>query len=379
MTDDRLRITQLFDSNYDSPGGVPQYMDTLSGYFERQGHASNLIVGETVVDDPHVVSLGRTFPFPLNGNVVDVPYPTRKRQVARTLQEVDPDILHIGMTYFPTTGGRFITQAKPETGVVGTFHVLPYRRSSDIGLRLANVLLGPSKRRIDHVLTASPVVQDFAKSAFGLESTIVPCPVDIQRFKDGKRLSQYDDGKVNVMFLGRLEERKGAGHLIDSVGQLSSETLKDTRVVIGGRGKLESALRRKVSALGLEQVVEFAGRVDESDKADFLASADMMALPATSGESFGIVVAEAIAACGVVIGGDNPGYRSILQKRTPETIVDPTNHRQFAEVLRKLISSERMRTDMSARQQENIAEYDVATVGATILSIYNEVLTQRRG
>jgi phosphatidylinositol alpha-mannosyltransferase len=192
-------------------------------------------------------------------------------------------------------------------------------------------------------------------------------------------LSQYDDGKVNVMFLGRLEERKGAGHLIDSVGQLSSETLKDTRVVIGGRGKLESALRRKVSALGLEQVVEFAGRVDESDKADFLASADMMALPATSGESFGIVVAEAIAACGVVIGGDNPGYRSILQKRTPETIVDPTNHRQFAEVLRKLISSERMRTDMSARQQENIAEYDVATVGATILSIYNEVLTQRRG
>lgn len=377
MSSERLHIAQVFDSNYDSPGGVPNYMDTLDDYYLKSGHRSTLIVGETSIDDPRIISLGKTFPFPMNGNMVDVPYPTPKGLVQKTLDEVSPDIIHIGTTYFPTTGGRFLKQASPETGVVGTFHVLPYRKTSELGIRVAGAL-SKSKHRIDHLMTASPEVQSFAKSAFDLESTIVPCPVDIQRFREGKRMPEYDDGKINVMFLGRLEERKGIGHLIEALGQLDTATLDKIRVVIGGRGDLLSKLEAQTKNLGLERVVEFAGRIEESDKANFLASADITALPATSGESFGIVVVEAMAAGAAVIGGNNPGYRSILGKRTPEMLVEPQAVHDFSETLSKLINNDAYRLEVQERQQQNLEEYDTSVVGKTMLDIYREVLAKRR-
>ncbi len=378
MSSERLHIAQVFDSNYDSPGGVPNYMDTLNDYYAKQGHETTLIVGETAVDDPRIISLGKTFPVPLNGNMVDVPYPTPNKLVKSTLEDVDPDIMHIGMTYFPTTGGRFINHAKPETGVIGTFHVLPYRKSSEFGLRLAGLAIRKSPARIDHLVAASPQVQDFAKSAFNLDSTIVPCPVDIQRFREGKRLPEYDDGKLNIMFLGRLEERKGVGHLIDALGHLDAQTLDKVRVVIGGRGELLPTLESKVKDLGLERVVEFTGRVEEADKANFLASADITALPATSGESFGIVVVEAMAAGAAVIAGNNPGYRSILEKRSPETLVNPMATVDFSKTLAKLINNDTYRNEIIEQQQVNIDEYDSSVVGQTMLDIYKTVLDERR-
>ena len=377
MSSERLHIAQVFDSNYDSPGGVPNYIDTLDDYFLKQGHDSTLIVGETSVEDPRIIALGKTFPFPMNGNMVDVPYPTPKGLVRQTLEAVSPDIIHIGTTYFPTTGGRFLNEAKSEVGVVGTFHVLPYRKSSEVGIRLAGAL-SRSKHRIDHLFTASPEVQDFAKSTFNLESTIVTCPVDIQRFRDGKRMPEYDDGKINIMFLGRLEERKGIGHLIDALGQLDKPTLDKVRVVVGGRGELLSKLQAKTIKLGLSEVVEFPGRIEEADKPNFLASADITALPATSGESFGIVVVEAMAAGAAVIGGDNPGYRSILAKRTPDTLVDPRNSDDFSKVLSRLINDDVYRKETVEKQQQNLDEYDTSVVGRTIIDIYREVLQKRR-
>lgn len=377
MSHERLKIAQVFDSNYDSPGGVPNYMDTLDGYFTREGHESTLIVGETSVDDPRIISLGKTFPFPLNGNMVDVPYPTSHRKVKETLDAVEPDIMHIGVTYFPTTGGRFINNVTKETGVIGTFHVLPYRKSSEAGLKIAG-LLSNSKHRLDHLFTASPEVQDFAKASFNLESTLLPCPVDIRRFQEGKRMPVYDDGKVNIMFLGRLEERKGVSHLMEAVGGLDRATLDKIRVVIGGRGELADSLKQRAKFLNIDRVVEFVGRIEEADKPNFLASADITTLPATSGESFGIVVVEAMAAGGVVLGGDNPGYQSILEKRTPEALIDPTNHTKFTKKLSGLINDGEYRTDIRARQQQNLDEYDVQTVGSAILEVYNSVLDQRR-
>src|SRR5579862_4317059 len=103
-----LRIVQLSDSRMDTPGGVPSYMATLDEYFTTEGHQSMRVVGETTVQDPTIISLGKTFPMHLNGTRVDVPFPTPPEQVHAVLEATRPDVLHPGLTYFPTTGGRFI-------------------------------------------------------------------------------------------------------------------------------------------------------------------------------------------------------------------------------------------------------------------------------
>lgn len=380
---DKLRIAQVYDGKYDTPGGLPNYTNTLHEYYQEQGHESMLIVGQTSQEASHIVKISSNVPVPLNGNIVDLPLPISRRRVKGILATVQPDILHVNMPCLPWAGARFITAASDETAVVSPFHILPYDRKAAGQLRALSFMLTPVLRRIDRTLAASPAIQHYAQSDFGLEAELVPCPVDVRRFQNGRRLPEYDDGKVNIVFLGRLEERKGVQHLLNALGMLDSSLYEDVRVLIGGRGHLHASLEEQADKLKLRDsdgrsIVRFLGRVAEEDKGDLLASADITVLPATAGESFGIIVVEALAAGGVVVAGDNPGYRSILEKRTEEMLVGSQDYEQFAGVLTPLIQYAHYRAEVKEKQQRDLTEYDIPTVGARILAIYREALEQRR-
>jgi phosphatidylinositol alpha-mannosyltransferase len=380
---ERLCIAQVYDGKYDTPGGLPNYTNTLHKYYQEQGHESVLIVGQTCQEAPHIIQISNNVPLPLNGNIVDLPLPISRRRAESIVRTVRPDILHVNMPCLPWAGARFITAAPENTAVVSPFHILPYDQRAARQLRALSWMLKPALQRIDRTLAAAPAIQLYAQSDFGLETEPVPCPVDVKRFRSGRRLPEYDDGKVNIVFLGRLEERKGVPHLLGALGMVDRSLYKDIRVLIGGRGHLEESLKRQADELNLtdqegRNVVTFLGRVADENKADLLASADITVLPATSGESFGIVVVEAMAAGGVVVAGDNPGYRSILEKRTEEMLVASQNYKQFADTLTPLIQSAQYRAEIKDRQQRDLSEYDIPVVGSRILSIYRDALEQRR-
>src|SRR5699024_396755 len=125
------------------------------------------------------------------------------------------------------------------------------------------------------------------------------------------------------LFLGRLVERKGAGALLEAVARLAGLTSRHFRVEIAGRGPLREEYKKFVHDRGLGELVHFSGFIEEKDKADLLARADIIALPALGGESFGVSVVEALAAgTGAVLAGDNPGYASTVGPLT-ECLVDP--------------------------------------------------------
>src|SRR5690606_703495 len=167
----------------------------------------------------------------------------------------------------------------------------------------------------------------------------------------------------------RLVGRKGVLELIAAVAALPAEVRDGIVVRIGGRGPLLDAARAAVEREGLGKLVSFDGFIADEDKPGYLAGADIAVFPATGGESFGVVLVEAMAAgAGVVLAGDNPGYAWTMGD--PQAVVDVTDTEAFAARLAALISNASERQVLHTRQQARVAEFDLSRVGEQIESVY---------
>lgn len=372
-----LSIAYVYGGLYNPDSGVSNYVETVGNYFTQEGHNTNFLVARSDVEgDPRVRGLGRVVMMPLNASKTGFALPISKQTVQKTMEELQPDVLDIQM-YTPWFDGRFLDVADAKTAVVGRIHALPASVGIEVasrGLRLA------ARRRLgrfDYVSSTSLPTQEFALSALGIESSVIPNPIDIEHFACGQRLEKYNDGRINIVFLGRLDKRKGTRYLIDALSTLDEVTRKNLRVLIAGKGSLRQDLQDQVQRYGLEETVEFLGYVEEAAKPDLLASADLAVFPAVAGESFGIVLAEAMAAkAGVVLGGDNPGYHSVLGEM-PETLFDPKNIPQFAQTLKLFIHDIEERERLHAQQQEAVKQYDISVVGPQLETAYREALARR--
>jgi phosphatidylinositol alpha-mannosyltransferase len=183
-----------------------------------------------------------------------------------------------------------------------------------IGTRCLGWFLHRNLKRFDATLSVSTAAQRFSHQAFDIASQVVPNTAPFEHFYHAKPFMEYKDVQT-VVFLGRLVERKGCQHLLAAVAKLNRDgTWPDkTKVVVCGSGPLELKLTAFVHEQGLTEIVEFKGFISEADKPRYLASADVAIFPSTGGESFGIVLIEAMAASrGVVLAGHNPGYASVM-------------------------------------------------------------------
>lgn len=367
---DNLRVGYLFDGYLRPSEGVPAYIDSLAGYMEGQGHEATYLVGGSDRTGPSIIELGRTATFGTNGNRVEqAPWISVKR-AKEVLDLAEPDVLHLQMPHNPFASGRVVKRAAEDVPVVATFHVLPNSAGISIALRVIARMTGKFNRSLSAMISNSEATQQFLRDIYRIDSEHLPCPVEVSRFQAGKKLEQYNDDKTNVVFLGRLVERKGAQHLINAVGNLDDNTRKKLRLLIAGTGELEPELRGQVAKLALSENVEFLGYVSEDDKPDLLATADLAVFPATGGESFGIVLAEAMASgSGLVIGGNNPGYSSVLSD-TPEAIVNPRDIGAFSNTLRRFIMNKEERQGLHEVQQQKVLQFDSSRVGARIEEIY---------
>jgi phosphatidylinositol alpha-mannosyltransferase len=375
-----MTIGLVLDDGLDKPDGVQQYVLTLGMWLVSQGHTVHYIVGQTKrIDIPNLHSMSRNISVRFNHNYATMPLPASKKKIRSLLAGEEFDVLHVQMPFSPFMAARIIGATNKQTAVVGTFHILPFSRINAAATHLLGTVLKPSLKRFDQIASVSPPAQEFAKQSMGINSVVIPNAVDIDQMSHGAPLDKYKDGKTNILFLGRLVERKGCIHLLRAVDVLQKQNkLSNVRVVIGGKGPLEDSLKDFVKDNNLAQIVEFAGFIEESQKANYLASADIAVFPSTGGESFGIVLVEAMASgAGVVLAGDNPGYRSVLGENE-EMLVNPTDSTVFATALEKLINNEPLRQSLHAQQQQIMKRYDVNVVGQQLLKLYQEALRRRR-
>jgi phosphatidylinositol alpha-mannosyltransferase len=374
-----LRVALVYDDSMDRDGGIPLYLRTLGTGLRRRGHRVECLVGDSAIeeiDGIRVRSLARNMKVRFNGNALSMPIWSRARALDDALERGRFDVIHVQVPYSPLMAGRLVRRADSRCAVVGTYHVASERLAPSLGALLLSLLKMPSAPRFDEVFGVSPVASEFAKRWSRIDvSRIVPNMVDLAAVRRASTGS--DRAEVDVVFVGRLVKRKGLRELIDAVDLLDQTRFRPTRVAVIGDGPLRERLQRHVSSRGLGDRIDFLGRVDDQHKFAMLARARVACFPSLFGESFGVVILEALAAgADVVLGGDNRGYRCLLDG---DSLVDPGDTPAFAAALGRLLDDGDARRRLGAYQRESLARYDAELVIDEVLDVYTAALRRRRG
>ena len=369
-----MKIGLVFDDSLDKPDGVQQYILAIGEWFHAQGHEVHYLVGETNrTDIQNLHSLSRNMHVKFNGNRMSMPLPANKRAIRTLLAQEKFDVLHVQMPYSPFLAARIIKAAPSSTAIVGTFHIMPDSGLVRLATRALGLWLRSTLKRFDQVFAVSAAARGFAEKAFSLSDILIlPNVVDVSRFQKATAFEKYADGTPTIMFLGRLVARKGCKTLLEAAKILAGQNVH-FRVVICGKGELLPELQAYAQRNNLASCVEFTGFISEEDKPRYLKSADIAVYPSTGGESFGIVLIEAMAANRpVVIAGDNEGYRSVLDER-PEQLVKPNDSEMLARTIRHFLEDKNAATDVVAWQTEYVQQFDTAIVGARLLETYRKL------
>lgn len=372
-----MKVGIIFDDTLDSNDGVQQYIKTLARWLIGKGHDVRFLVGESYDDSEFkdkLISLSvKNIKVRGNGNSTSLPVLPNIPKIIETIKKEKFDILHVQMPYSPTMAQ--IVMALSDLPTVGTFHSLSGTQLVTLGYNLLSVIQQGSLDSIIHKITVSSAAQEFAREHFGIEdSVIIPNMLNLKEITKGKPLKKYQDGKFNIFFLGRLVERKGTKYLLKAYKKLIADTNnKNLRLIIAGKGHLESELKEFVRKNKLTNV-DFAGFIPEAQKADYYASADLCVFPAWTGESFGIVLIEAMAAGKTIIAGLNDGYKSVLTGAGSLLLVDVHDTNLFAEKLNAMITYPELRKFYSEWAKQEVLKYDVEVVGKQILQLYQDAL-----
>ncbi|MBP7857676.1 MAG: glycosyltransferase family 4 protein [Candidatus Saccharimonadales bacterium] len=375
-----MKIGIVLDDTLDTTDGIQQYVLCLGEWLGARGHKVCFLVGETYRKDlPDLHSLSRNIKVTFNGNRLSMPLPVSKRTLKSLLQELQLDILHVQTPYSPFLGGRLIQLAPAQTAVIGTFHILPYGFMARLGSGILGKINTATAKRFDAMMATSTPSQVFAGRHYGFTSVVMANPFRHDSFSQARRGKPATRNIKRIVFLGRLVERKGAYELLKAIQYLLEHKLTRVafEVVIAGKGSQHHKLVNFTQEAGLTDVVTFSGFVKEPDKASLLASADIAVFPSTAGESFGISLLEAMAACrGVVLAGDNPGYASVVAD--PRQLFNPTETTEFAKVLARWLSDDIIRDQIAKLQQAYVKQFDIDVIGPRIEEIYTHALQKRR-
>lgn len=374
-----MTIGFVLDDTLDSTDGVQQYVINLGSWLSGQGHEVHYLVGQTKrTDIANIHSLSKNIRVSFNKNRMTIPLPVGRKKIKSLLADLSLDVVHVQMPYSPMFAGRVIDCLSTTTALIGTFHILPFSKAEQFATSLLGKVLQKNLRRFDSIMAVSTPAQEFARASFGVDSIVVPNVVDSS--SKPYKTTIPSTNKTEIVFVGRLVARKGILQLIDAFNRATDDTNKkrNLHLTICGRGPLMDALTLKISKYELEDVVTVTGHVTEDQKQEILSRADLAIFPSLGGESFGIVLIEAMAAgAGVVLGGNNLGYTSVLEN--PKTLFDPKNITEFANLILKFCDDNALRTETGSKQRGMVNKYSVDVVGRQIEKVYKTAIAKLTG
>lgn len=338
----------------------------------RLGHDVRVVTtsfgdGSSPCED-HVIRIGRAISVPANGSICPVAVDLKMAGQLKGVFDAERfDILHLHEPLMPTLCLTALGQA--DVPIVGTFHASNER---SLGYRVFRPLLDHYVRRINRRIAVSSAAMETATRHFPGEYSIVPNGVDIERFGSARPLPDLDDGAFNILFVGRMEPRKGAKFLLKAMPAIL-DAVPNARLVVIGGGPLARYYGSHVSDLCRGRVM-FTGFISGDLLARHYASADVFCSPATGGESFGIVLLEAMAARAAIVASDITGYRDVVEDGQTGILVTPGSPESIANAVIKLAGSPDLRDGLVARASETVKRYAWPKVTQEILSEYDAAL-----
>lgn len=367
----RLRIGIVSQAYVPTVGGVTEHVEATAKGLRRRGHDVTVVTSGIAGRprfEPGTVRVGHNIVLPYNGaqNDMTVGFDLPER-LGALFEERRFDVIHVHCPVAPVL--PLLTLRLARVPVVGTFHSV----SSDLPYRLFGGLLRPLYRRIDHRLAVSVVARDYIQRHFPGPVEVLPNGVDLDRFRP--RAERNGDGVPTILFVGRLDPRKGLPDLIDACTILARLDVR-FRLVVVGDGPLRERMERKARR-ALDGRVEFAGRVEPDGLPGCYAAADIFCTPARSGESFGLVLLEAMATGLPIVATSLPGYRTVLTPEAEGILVEPRDAEAMALALRCLLADARLRATMGGRGVETARRYAWDGIVERLEEVYASLLPVR--
>ena len=363
-----MRIGMVCPYSFDVPGGVQSHVLQLAEAMRERGQDVSVLAPSSphVSLPDYVVSAGRAFPIPYNGSVARVQFsPTVHGKVRRWLAEGEFDVLHLHEPNAPSLSLWALRVA--EGPIVATFHT---STTKSLSLSLLQGWLRPSNEKIVGRIAVSDLARRWQMEALGSDAVEIPNGVDVASFESAPLMPGYPRPGKTVLFLGRYDEpRKGMAVLVDALPALV-ERFPGLQVLIVGRGN-EDELRTKVGRLAGH--LRFLGLVDDAAKASALRSADVYCAPHTGGESFGIVLVEAMAAGTPVVASDLHAFRQVLRDGEAGRLVAVDDSAALADGLIAVLENDRLAKRYAAAGSSAVRRYDWSVVASQIMRVYETV------
>jgi phosphatidylinositol alpha-mannosyltransferase len=368
-----MKIGMVLESNLNIPGGVQEYVRGLYDYLESEGHLVEILTAGSGWDhnsDRNITQLGKSVEIPIPGISASTPLiRVKARNISQHLSQKEYDILH-----FQGPGGYFNSRILKQSKAINiiTFHV--YHTGIIPGLA---AILWPWERHLNHKyarkIAVSPLAASFAARICPGSFDLIPNGVNLERFcPDFVEIEKRKDSLINILFVGRLDRRKGLSYLLSAYKNMDPSLGK--RLMIVGDGPEKKPAERYVRQHRLQNVF-FFGRVKSSRLPEIYRSADIFCAPATHGESFGIVLLEAMAAGLPIVAFANPGYKEVL-RHSPfyDFIVIPKDVAELSRQIQILASDKNLRQRLSQAGQEHVQQYSWDQVGKQIMNLYQKAL-----
>ena len=358
-----MRIGLVCPYSLSAPGGVQQQVLGLARALERQGHEVCIVAPGEVPRDCGGISVGRAFGFRVNGSIAPMaPQPAAGARAVRAIRRGGFDVLHLHEPLAPSITIPVLL-ARPAP-MVGTFHAAghrtPYRWAAPLLRGLAN--------RIEVRAAVSEPAAQLARQHLGGSYELLFNGIDVSRYQ----APEAEAAGMTILFLGRHEPRKGLDVLLDTLPLLP----RCVSVRVAGTGPATARLRERHRS---DQRIRWLGRLTEAGKIRELHAASVLCAPSRHGESFGMVLLEAMAAGTPIVASDVPGYRSLSSQADAAHLVPPGDPGALAAGLLQVLSDHRLAADLRANGAEIVTRFSMDALALRYAQIYHRLTANRPG
>ena len=364
MLNRSLKIGIVCPYSWDTPGGVQNHIRDLAEFLIAAGHNVSVLapaIDETKLPD-YVVNAGKPISIPYNGAVARVLFgPVAFARVRQWISQGDFDLLHLHEPAIPSIS--LLACWAADGPMVGTFHAAAKRQKIIFAI---GPILEPAIEKLSARIAVSEAARLTLTDHLDTDAVIIPNGIYVNRYSEGKSIQKWSGNTIG--FIGRFEEpRKGLSILVDALPVIS-RFAPDVRVLVAGPGDPEEVIENIDPQL--RQRFEFLGKITEAEKADFMSSVAVYVAPNTGGESFGIILAEALAGGACVVASDIPAFDDLLGQGQYGALFESESATELAKVVIDLLRDENKRKELSSRGKERAQLFDWKVVAQQIYSVY---------
>jgi phosphatidylinositol alpha-mannosyltransferase len=364
MLNRSLKIGIVCPYSWDTPGGVQNHIRDLAEFLIAAGHNVSVLapaIDETKLPD-YVVNAGKPISIPYNGAVARVLFgPVAFARVRQWISQGDFDLLHLHEPAIPSIS--LLACWAADGPMVGTFHAAAKRQKIIFAI---GPILEPAIEKLSARIAVSEAARLTLTDHLDTDAVIIPNGIYVNRYSEGKSIQKWSGNTIG--FIGRFEEpRKGLSILVDALPVIS-RFASDVRVLVAGPGDPEEVIENIDPQL--RQRFEFLGKITEAEKADFMSSVAVYVAPNTGGESFGIILAEALAGGACVVASDIPAFDDLLGQGEYGALFESESATELAKVVIDLLRDENKRKELSSRGKERAQLFNWTVVAEQIYSVY---------